>query len=154
GSVCSALPVFFCAWLWQSSRSASRPHLRRQPRWRSRSRAYLYGWARSGALDDKGAAARILEPARQYLLVLRRVVPTLDCGGIGEFENDDALWFGLALDELGGAAPNEEPAAILRECPRHGGAVLRHRVHVLGLRLEDRIGRLLCLPPLACDVEA
>src|SRR5207237_5337785 len=141
GSVCSALPAFFWAWLWQSSRSAARPQLRRQPRWRSRSSAYICGWARSGALDDKGAAARILEPTRQYLLVLRRVVPTLDRGGIGEFENDDALWFGTALAEFGGAAANEEPAAILREGPRHGGAVLRHRVHVLGIELDEQIDR-------------
>src|SRR5207237_9737965 len=112
GSVCSALPAFFCAWLWQSSRSASRPHLRRQPRWRSRFREYLCGRARSRALDDKDAEARILEPARQDLLVLRRVVPTLDRGGIGEFENDDALCFGLALDELGGAAPPDDAAAL------------------------------------------
>ena len=43
------------------------------------------------------------------------MVPTLDRGGIGEFENDDALWFGLALDQLRLSAAGDEAPAILRD---------------------------------------
>src|SRR5690348_11157140 len=65
------------------------------------------------ALDDEGAGLRIGQPVRQNLLVFGRIVPALQSGAVCEFEDDDALWRGAALDQLGGAAAAQELAAIL-----------------------------------------
>ena len=66
------------------------------------------------ALDDEGAAGRVVEPHGQDFLVFRRIVPALDRRGVGEFEDDDAFRLRSALDQFGRAAPGQVAAAILR----------------------------------------
>jgi hypothetical protein len=57
------------------------------------------GWL-TPALDDEGAAGRIVEPARQDFLVFRGIVPALERRRIGEFEDDDPLGFRPAFDQF------------------------------------------------------
>src|SRR4051812_45587270 len=110
-----------------------------------------FGLGGSEALDDEGAGFRIVQPPGQDLLVLRRVVPALHRGGVGEFKDDDALRFRAALDEPDGAAARQKPAAILRNRRGHGGTVIRHRLHVGDIEIDNEIGRHVPLPELICS---
>src|SRR5438046_937449 len=65
------------------------------------------------ALDDKGPAGRVVEPAGQDFLVFRGIVPAPERRFVGEFDENDAFGLRSALDQFGGAAPCQEAAAIL-----------------------------------------
>src|ERR1700676_4838953 len=100
----------------------------------------------SDSFDDVGAALRGGEAARQYFLVLRRVVPALDRGAVGKFEDDDAFRFRAALDQFARSAPREEAAAILRERGGDGRAVKLQRRQGGEFEFGNEIGRHRVLP--------
>src|SRR5712691_3532625 len=99
-----------------------------------------------GAFDDEGAAGAVGEAARQDLLELGRVVPALHRGSVGEFEDDDGFRLRAALDQLGGAAPGQEAAAILRQCGGNGGPVRLHPGGIMNFEFDDKIGWHRLLP--------
>jgi hypothetical protein len=57
------------------------------------------------ALDDEGASGRVVDPARQDLLVFGQTVPAFDRLFVGEFEDDDPFRLRFAFDQIGRAAP-------------------------------------------------
>jgi hypothetical protein len=64
-------------------------------------------------LENEEAAGRVVQPARQNLLVFRSIVPALQGGGVREFDDDNRLGLRSTFNQLGGATPNEEASAIL-----------------------------------------
>src|SRR5262249_22132185 len=98
------------------------------------------------ALDDEGACGRVVEPARQDLLVFGRIVPALECGTVGEFQDNDAFGLWPAFDKFGGAGPGEEAAAILLDRGADRCPVGFHRGLVGDLEFDDEIGGHVGLP--------
>ena len=67
------------------------------------------------ALNNKGAARRVVDPAGQDFLVFGGIVPALERRFVREFEDDDAFGLGSAFDQFGCAGAGQEAAAILRD---------------------------------------
>src|SRR3954471_1818248 len=105
----------------------------------------------SGALDDKGPAARIRQPNRECGLVFRRIVPAARGLDIGELGDDDAPRLGAALDQFGLAAAHEKAAAILGDAGAGQRAVRLIALWIGNLDLGDEISWHLCPP--ACSAE-
>jgi hypothetical protein len=97
------------------------------------------------ALDDEGAAGRIVEAHRQYLLVLRRIVPALHRCGVGEFEDDHPFRLRSALDQFGSAAAGPVAAAILRDRGGDRRPIGLEPGRVGNIEFGDEIGRYACL---------
>jgi hypothetical protein len=96
-------------------------------------------FALAHALDDEGAAGRIVEPHGQDFLVFGRIVPALHRRSVGEFEDDDPFRLRSAFDQCGRAAAGQEAAAILLQRGVDRRAIAREPGLVCDLVFGDEI---------------
>jgi hypothetical protein len=73
------------------------------------------------------------------------MVPALDFGGVGEFEDDDPFRLRSAFEQLGGSTPGQVAAAVLRDRGGDSGAIRLISRRVGDFDFSDEIGRHVCL---------